>query len=445
MDRKIKNINFTNRTFGIEIEFTGFDTSKATRYLRENDMTPARTNKALFIKAMTHKVTQITPINIVDDGGYHNRRNQYVGVNNQTWFLKTDPTVSGMGFEFVSGIKSGVQGLREVKAVMDAMTFFKSTVNTSCGFHVHHGVAKQSRNEYGMIEDKVSLTATHFANLVTLYNTYSIGLSAMLPNSRTSSSSSYGSFNSDRDVDAITDHANYNSDTDRIRTLGRQVSRRAVYLNQGLTVEFRQHSGTTEADKVVNWIALTQAFVNETIRRVDAKSKGKAFAIQIPTRTVQNVTMLEAVANRPCNNVGSSQPSKQINAYKKYIVRNELKAMFTALKIKYVSTETYPKDETMNALADYINNRVKVLTYADDKINNKLFNIDPVKSIIRSVRRHTNANGQYIAKNRLQGQIYNAIKELLETTLYNEELPSVMELRKLIENKTAEITQSLQS
>ena len=77
--------------------------------------------------------------------------------------------------------------------------------------------------------------------------------------------------------------------------------------------------------------------------------------------------------------------------------------------------------------------------------NNKLFNIDPVKSIIRSVRRHTNANGQYIAKNRLQGQIYNAIKELLNTTLYNEELPSVMELRKLIENKTAEITQSLQS
>ena len=77
----------------------------------------------------------------------------------------------------------------------------------------------------------------------------------------------------------------------------------AVYYNidpsgdatQGLTVEFRQHSGTTEADKVINWIALTQAFVNETIRRVDAKSKGKAFAIQIPTRTVQNVTMLEAV------------------------------------------------------------------------------------------------------------------------------------------------------
>lgn len=441
MDRKIKNINFTNRTFGIEIEFTGFDTNKATRYLRENDLTPGRSNKSLFIKAMTHKVSQITPINIIDDGSYHRNRNQYNAVNDKKWFLKTDPTVSGMGFEFVSGIKSSVLGLREVKAVMDAMTYFKSTVNTSCGFHVHHGVAKQSRNEMGMIEDKVSLTATHFANLVTLYNTYSIGLSAMLPNSRTSTSG-YGSFNTNSDIRSITDHARYNSNNERIGSLGRQTSRQAVYLNQGITVEFRQHSGTTEADKVINWIALTQAFVNETIRRVDSKSKGKSFAIQVPTRTIQNIAFLKVLNS-------TERPSdSKFRAYKKYIVRNELKAMFTALKIKYVSTQTYPKDETMNNLANYINNRVKDLTYADDKIDNKKFNLEPIENIIRSIRNHRESS-QYVSKNRMQGTIYNAVLEVLEMQVKEpyfrmEKMPTVMQVRKLIENRTAEINESLQ-
>ena len=339
MDRKIKEIKFTNRTFGIEIEFTGFDTNKATQYLRDNNATVPSTSKKLFIKAMSKKLNGSsydldTIVQIIDDGSYHRSRNQYNAVNDKKWFLKTDPTVSGMGFEFVSGIKSGLQGLEEVRKVMDAMTYFKSTVNTSCGFHVHHGVNGIRSRQLASAEDRVSLTATHFSNLVTLYNTYSIGLSAMLPNSRTSSNG-YGSFNSGYDVSNIQSHArqvernesdnssNLRSNTlENINTIGRSVSRQAVYLNQGITIEFRQHSGTTEADKVVNWIALTQAFVNETIRRVDTKSKGKAYAISVPLRTVQNLALMNLM--QETNN--SRNP--KFKALKKFIVRNELKAMF---------------------------------------------------------------------------------------------------------------------
>ena len=211
-----------------------------------------------------------------------------------------------------------------------------------------------------------------------------------------------------------------------------------MYLNQGITVEFRQHSGTTEADKVVNWIALTQAFVNETIRRVDTKSKGKAYAISVPLRTVQNLALMNLMQET------NNSRNLKFKALKKFIVRNELKAMFTALKIKYVSTQTYPKDKVMDGLASYINSRVKVLTYADDKINSKVFNIEIVSSIIRSIRSY-GQRGQYVSKNRINAKVYRMLQEVLRPVIAEATMPPVMELRKTIENTTAEITQSLQS
>ena len=98
----------------------------------------------------------------------------------------------------------------------------------------------------------------------------------------------------------------------------------------------------------------------------------------------------------------------------------------------------------MDGLASYINSRVKVLTYADDKINSKVFNIEIVSSIIRSIRSY-GQRGQYVSKNRINARVYRMLQEVLRPVIAEATMPPVMELRKTIENTTAEITQSLQS
>ena len=121
--------HFSDRSFGVEIEFFGLD------YL----MTPldegivklynvkSRSKDGRFIDqlATDHNIT--------------------LGSTRKTWHFENDSSIQGMGgAEFISPVLHGIKGLIEVYEAFQLLHDLEAMkINKSCGFHVHHGVNQE--------------------------------------------------------------------------------------------------------------------------------------------------------------------------------------------------------------------------------------------------------------------------------------------------------------
>jgi hypothetical protein len=180
------------------------------------------------------------------------------------WKVVTDASINGHnGFEVVSPILSGDEGKTEVRKVMDALTAAGAKVNKSCGLHVHIGA--------------VDFTMTEFANIAKNYLVFEDFFDAIMPASRRADANIYikslrakfGDYShaaARRGMAAVSACRTIN---EIIRCLnGADSSSRYYKLNltafwRHRTIEFRQHSGTTDAEKAINWIELLMAFVEK--------------------------------------------------------------------------------------------------------------------------------------------------------------------------------------
>ncbi len=201
-----------NRTFGIEIEAYGVSR-----------------------RALTTALSQ-AGINIQNEAYNHNTRSY--------WKIVNDGSIRGIdGFELVSPPLCGEAGLNEIRTVCRVLAQLGARVNKSCGLHVHHHAP--------------DFKPRHFQNLVAFYTKAEDQIDRVMPNSRRASNNRYCGtmkrFNADRLFDNSRYHKlNLNS-----------------YYRYG-TVEFRHHSGTIEADKIINWVELTQRMVLRAKKRVTA-------------------------------------------------------------------------------------------------------------------------------------------------------------------------------
>ena len=128
--------NFTDRTFGVEIEFFGLN------YV----MTPLDRNiiKPYSISSRAKDGRHITDL--------YQDYNLALGADQDTWHFEKDSSVRGKfhtqcGAEFVSPILSGLEGLVQV---YNAFRFLQAIegidIDLSCGMHVHHGVDRSVYN-----------------------------------------------------------------------------------------------------------------------------------------------------------------------------------------------------------------------------------------------------------------------------------------------------------
>jgi hypothetical protein len=148
------------------------------------------------------------------------------------------------GIELVSPVLSGEAGLRQIEDACRALTDFGCTVSKKCGMHVHVGVADQPISFY--------------RSLVKLYAAYEGVIDLMMPPSRRNSACNYAkSITHVRPaaVDACLSRealvvllAQHDPESQR---RFRKVNLKAYDRHK--TVEFRQHSGTTDAVKCRNW------------------------------------------------------------------------------------------------------------------------------------------------------------------------------------------------
>ena len=216
------------KTFGVEIEFVGAQLS------------------ALEIHMQTE--LQGTGIAVHREGYNHNVRNH--------WKIVSDASVSrhidysrndAIGGEVVSPILRGQAGLDELEKVLDAMNSHPDvSVNVTCGLHLHISWD--------------NMTTQQIKNIVRRYALFEDNFDSMMPNSRRNSrwcanisrnSSLLRSVEGHRG--SVRDMANCGGG-DRYRKVN------LTPLARYGTIEFRQHSGTTDFDKVSNWVKLMSDF-----------------------------------------------------------------------------------------------------------------------------------------------------------------------------------------
>ena len=231
--------------FGVEVEFKGVDLAQATQ-----DLQAALAG---------------TGIQVEHEGYNHNTRPH--------WKVTTDATVTergynyrtgnGIGGEIVSPILTGQAGFDEAKKVIDALAGLQGIyVDTACGVHVH-------LSWVGMDTQTVK-------NVVRRYADYETVIDGWMPRSRRGNNnrswcaSTVGQFSST--VAGFTgsrliDFANL--------CLGRYYKVNIYQLRRDGygTVEFRQHGGSTDSTKILNWVKFLMAFV-ETSKTANLTAAG---------------------------------------------------------------------------------------------------------------------------------------------------------------------------
>lgn len=203
-----------NRQFGIEMEIAGITRETAL--------------------AALHAVN----INVESEGYNHDTRNH--------WKLVSDSSVRG-GFEVVSPILSGEAGLAEAEIVARALDDAGATVNSTCGLHVHF--------------DASDLNLDHLKTIMHRYADHESEIDAFMPASRRGNSNQYCMSLQQLCWAAIDDAASIRSLVNAQGSRYYKVNLQS-FLRHG-TIEFRQHSGTVNAAKIINWVRFLAAFIEQ--------------------------------------------------------------------------------------------------------------------------------------------------------------------------------------
>lgn len=164
----------------------------------------------------------------------------YNHITRPHWKIVTDASIRGGGYELVSPILRGEEGLETIRRVAEVLNAMGATVNRSCGLHVHHGAD--------------DLKPRHLYNLLRLYRRSEGVIDRMMPKSRRGNNNTY-------------------CKSMKLMEEGTRPYDRYFKLNlQSLhvhgTVEFRQHSGTIDAEKIIRWVEITQLMVERSKRKV---------------------------------------------------------------------------------------------------------------------------------------------------------------------------------
>lgn len=164
----------------------------------------------------------------------------YNHITRRHWKIVTDASVHG-GYELVSPVLKGAEGLNEVKLVCEALEEVGAIINKTCGFHAHFGT------------DDFKDTIKVWRNLYINYATLESDIDAFMPPSRRNNI--YCKTLKVNNWKEKMQSAKTLVDLERVITGRNRYFKlnSQSYWRHG-TVEFRQHSGTVEFDKIKNWL-----------------------------------------------------------------------------------------------------------------------------------------------------------------------------------------------
>lgn len=176
-------------------------------------------------------------IDVAVEGYNHTTRNH--------WKLVTDSSLTGNNtFELVSPVLQGEAGLKELEKICWVLEFCDVKVNDSCGLHIHMDAEDFDLQTW----KNLALSYKHLERVIDSFmpqsrrqNYYCKGLGSI-------SASEIQAAQSINDLRAAFGNNRY-----------RKVNLEAYARHR--TVEFRQHSGTTNFTKMENWIRFLNGLI----------------------------------------------------------------------------------------------------------------------------------------------------------------------------------------
>ena len=206
----------TTRKFGIEIEYVG--------------VTRDQLAQALVNSGVDASVEHYN----------HNTRRH--------WKVITD---ASCGYEIVSPILQGEEGIAELEKVCEVMNEIGCAVNRHTGVHVHLDAA-----------DLTFLDAKH---IVKRYHDNEAKIDSWFPASRRANNNTFcGSVASNFNLDSLDMVEGENPVRNIVNyQRGRFTKVNTQSLRTHGTIEFRQHSGSTDFSKIGNWVLFLQHFVEQ--------------------------------------------------------------------------------------------------------------------------------------------------------------------------------------
>ncbi|QFG05708.1 amidoligase [Bacillus phage 035JT001] len=211
------------KRIGIEIEFFGVDYGIVVNALRQ------------------------AGLNIVWENYTHRTTNH--------WKLVYDASVTGQGtgagrgLELVSPPLTIDEMDEQLETALRVLNEIGAKVDRTCGVHVHHE-----------IDD---LNLDQIKNIFALYKKHEEHIDEMMPPSR--KNGRYCQVLTDRDISRVKDAVSIENIMGALGTRYKKINF-MCYLKYG-TIEFRQHSGSIDFTKLINWVRITQALVSAAKNR----------------------------------------------------------------------------------------------------------------------------------------------------------------------------------
>lgn len=199
-----------------------------------------------------------------------------------TWKIEYDGSLNDCpnGMEIVSPVLKGVEGLRELELVLEVLNELGAKVNVKCGVHVHHYAN--------------DLTLNQLKNVYRLYAKHEQAIDEIFPPSRFNNN--YAKMINGYFMEAFRYDAKFHGKTvlevaeliedidEWKRVLGGGFGR-GYYKNERYykinsvawvkhgTLEFRQHSGSTDYEKLSNWIIVTHKIIETACKKKVVRMK----------------------------------------------------------------------------------------------------------------------------------------------------------------------------
>ena len=178
------------------------------------------------------------------------------------WKVVSDGSLDGRGYEVVSPPLNAPAMKAQLIVVCAALQSLGCTIERSTGLHVHH--------------DAADLTAQQIGRAFATYATFQTLFSMMVAPSRRISQ-----WSAPLSWERITNNGTDKFDNDnRGRRAGDSIEakiharvNRTRYAAMNIeaifvhgTIEFRQHQGTLNAEKIMNWILITQSIIESAVQ-----------------------------------------------------------------------------------------------------------------------------------------------------------------------------------
>ncbi|MBL7997464.1 MAG: amidoligase family protein [Candidatus Kapabacteria bacterium] len=223
----------------------------ARRY--NNNATQARAGAAYNWTGFTHKfgveieahgVNKEKLIRALNTAGIECVGESYNHETRNHWKVVSDNSLSGDNpFELVSPPLVGQEGLNQLQIVCRVLNDMGAMVNKSCGLHIHF--------------DANGFDLNTWKNLYLNYAELEESLDSILPASRRANTNNYCKSIKTRGYRTAISGANSLREIeDAITSRSRYYKLNTQSFWRQRTVEFRQHSGTVEYEKISNWILL---------------------------------------------------------------------------------------------------------------------------------------------------------------------------------------------